>query len=560
MKPPQRTPLLAGLALAAAVCAVAAAATTDPFPSFDPNALVQHIKILSSDQYAGRLPGTKGEDLTVAYIAEQYRAGGLKPGNTDGTYFQKVPLVGMTPDPAMVLTLRKGAAAARLRYLDDFVAWTRHEAPDAGLQESPVVFVGYGVQAPEFKWDDYKGMDVRGKTIVMLVNDPPVPDPKDPKNLDPAVFGGEAMTYYGRWMYKYDIGAKKGAAGILLVHETGPAGYPWSVVKSFGGERFDLLAPNRNMDKAAVEGWITLDQARKLFAAAGQNFDTLKKGAATREFGPVPLGVTASVRFQNRMRRVDSRNVIGKLDGSDPKLKDECVAFTAHWDHFGTGPAGIFHGADDNASGVAGMIALARAFARMPVKPKRALLFIAVTGEEQGLLGSAYYVEHPVVPLAKTLADVNIDMLNVHGRTKDVTLVGLGKSDLDDYTRRVAARQQRPVHGDLEPQKGYFYRSDHFEFAKKGVPGLYVDWVRKDFVGKPADYGRNVADYYTEHNYHKPTDVIMPDWDLSGAVEDLQLLWMVGYEVAQASTFPAWKPGSEFKATREAALRNRPVK
>ena len=560
MKPPQRTPLLAGLALAAAVCAVAAAATTDPFPSFDPNALVQHIKILSSDQYAGRLPGTKGEDLTVAYIAEQYRAGGLKPGNTDGTYFQKVPLVGMTPDPAMVLTLRKGAAAARLRYLDDFVAWTRHEAPDAGLQESPVVFVGYGVQAPEFKWDDYKGMDVRGKTIVMLVNDPPVPDPKDPKNLDPAVFGGEAMTYYGRWMYKYDIGAKKGAAGILLVHETGPAGYPWSVVKSFGGERFDLLAPNRNMDKAAVEGWITLDQARKLFAAAGQNFDTLKKGAATREFGPVPLGVTASVRFQNRMRRVDSRNVIGKLDGSDPKLKDECVAFTAHWDHFGTGPAGIFHGADDNASGVAGMIALARAFARMPVKPKRALLFIAVTGEEQGLLGSAYYVEHPVVPLAKTLADVNIDMLNVHGRTKDVTLVGLGKSYLDDYTRRVAARQQRPVHGDLEPQKGYFYRSDHFEFAKKGVPGLYVDWVRKDFVGKPADYGRNVADYYTEHNYHKPTDVIMPDWDLSGAVEDLQLLWMVGYEVAQASTFPAWKPGSEFKATREAALRNRPVK
>jgi Zn-dependent M28 family amino/carboxypeptidase len=565
MKRHQRTPFVVGLALAAAVFTAAAAGTrdhgpgtrTDQFPSFDPNLLLQHIRVLSSDEYAGRLPGTKGEDLAVAYIAEQYRKAGLKPGNTDGTYFQKVPLVGMTPDPSMMLRFRQRAGSDRLRYLEDFVAWTRHEAPEARLQDSPMVFVGYGVQAPEFEWDDYKGVDVRGKTVVMLVNDPPVPDPKDPKKLDPNVFGGDAMTYYGRWTYKYDIGAKKGAAAILLVHETGPAGYPWSVVKSFGGERFDLLAPNKNMDKASVEGWITLEQARKLFATAGQHFDALKKRAATREFRPVPLGVTASVQFQNRMRRVDSRNVIGRLDGSDPKLKDECVVFTAHWDHFGTGPAGIYHGADDNASGVAGMIELARAFARMPAKPRRTLLFVAVTGEEQGLLGSAYYVEHPVVPMTKTLADINIDMLNVHGRTKDMTLVGLGKSDLDDYARQVAARQKRVVHGDLEPQKGYFYRSDHFEFAKKGVPGLYVDWVRKDFVGKPVDYGHNVAEYYTEHNYHKPTDVIMPDWDLSGAVEDLQVLWRVGYEVAQASAFPAWKPGSEFKATREAALRSR---
>ena len=535
------------LFLAAAIVAAQPRPREVPFPAIDANLLLQHIKVLSSDEYAGRLPGTEGEDLSVTYIADQFRKVGLKPGNGDGTFFQKVPLVGMTPDPSMTMTFKKGSAIERLKYLKDFVAWTRREMPNAGIENSPMVFVGYGVQAPEFKWDDYKGVDVRGKTVVMLVNDPPVPDPKDPKKLDPNVFGGNAMTYYGRWTYKYDTGAQKGAAAILLVHETGPAGYPWSVVESFGGERFDLVSPNRNMDKATVEGWITLEQARKLFASAGRNLDTLKRRALRRAFRPVPLDVAVSVNFDNRMRRVDSRNVIGRLDGSDPKLKDECVVYCAHWDHFGTGPAGVYHGADDNASGVGGIIEIARAFTGMPVKPKRTLLFVAVTGEEQGLLGSAYYAGHPVIPLSKTLADINVDMLNVHGRTKDVTVIGLGKSGLDDYARGVAGRQQRAVHGDLEPEKGYFYRSDHFEFAKRGVPGLYVDWVRKDFVGKPADFGKNVADYYTAHNYHKPTDVIMPDWDLSGAAEDLQLLWMAGYEVAQADTYPAWKPGAEFR-------------
>jgi Zn-dependent M28 family amino/carboxypeptidase len=525
-----------------------------PLLAVDANLLLQHIKVLSSDEYSGRLPGTKGEDLSVAYIADQFRKIGLTPGNTDGTYFQNVPLVGMTPDPAMTLTFRKGSTTDSLKYLQDFVAWTRHEAPTAGIENSPLVFVGYGVQAPEFNWDDYKGVDVKGKTVVMLINDPSVADSKDPIRLDPTVFGGDAMTYYGRWTYKYDIGAQKGAAGILIVHETAPAGYPWSVVQGFGGERFDLVSSNGNMDKAQIEGWITLERARKLFAMAGQNFDTLRKRAATREFRPVSLDVTASVNVRNRMRRVDSRNVIGRLDGSDPKLADQCVVYSAHWDHFGAGPAGIYHGAADNASGVAGIIEIARGFARTPVKPKRTLLFIAVTGEEQGLLGSGYYVLHPVIPLTKTLADINVDVLNVHGKTRDVTVVGLGKSDLDDVARRVAGEQRRVVHGDLEPQKGYYYRSDHFEFARQGVPGLYVDWVRNEFVGKPADFGRNVADYYTEHNYHKPSDVIMPDWDLGGAVQDLQLLWRVGYDVAQANKYPEWKPGSEFKAKRDADL------
>ncbi len=516
------------------------------FPAISSKALLKHIEVLSSDRFAGRLPGTAGEDLSVSYVAEQFKSAGLKPGNTDGTHFQTVPMVGLTPDPAMRLSFKNGKTSVQLKYLDDFVAWTRHEAPHAGIENSPLVFVGYGVQAPEYQWDDYKGTELKGKTVVMLVNDPPVPDPRDPKRLDPKMFGGDAMTYYGRWTYKYDIGAERGASGILLVHETRPAGYPWSVVQGFGGERFQLDAPDRNMSKAAVEGWITLEQARKLFALAGKNFDALKKEAVSRTFKPVPLGITASVAFDNKLRRVESRNVIGRLDGSDPKLKDECVVFTAHWDHLGTGTAGIYHGASDNASGVAGLIELARAYTSLPKAPKRSLLFVSVSGEEQGLLGSEYYVKHPVCPLAKTLADINMDGLNSHGKTRDITVIGLGKSDLDDYARKVAALQGRVLKPDAEPEKGYYYRSDHFEFAIGGVPALDPQ-AGIDFVGKPPGYGQKLRDEFTQFDYHKPSDVIKPDWDLSGAVQDLQFLWMVGFDVAQATTYPAWKPGAEFK-------------
>ncbi len=516
------------------------------FPAVSATNLLHHIEVLSSDRFGGRLPGTAGEDLSVAYIADQFKSVGLEPGNTDDTYFQKVPMIGLTPDPAMRLVFKSKGATLRLRYLDDFVAWTRREAPRADIENSPLVFVGYGVQAPEYKWDDYKGVDVRGKTLVMLINDPPVPDPRNPKRLDPKVFGGNAMTYYGRWTYKYDIGAEKGAAGILLVHETGPAGYPWSVVQAFGGERFQLEAPDKNESKSSVEGWITLDQARKLFALAGRDYDVLKKEAVSPSFRPVTLDVSASVGFDNKLRRVDSRNVIGRLDGSDPALKNECVVYTAHWDHLGTGPAGIYHGAEDNASGVAGLIELARAYASLPRAPKRSLLFLSVTGEEQGLLGSEYYVKHPVVPLARTLADLNMDGLNTHGKTKDLTIIGLGKSDLDDYARKVAALQSRVIRPDAEPEKGFYYRSDHFEFALEGVPALDPD-SGIDYVGKPPGYGQKLRDDFTQRNYHKPSDTIKPDWDLSGAVQDLQFLWMVGYDVAQASAYPRWSPGAEFK-------------
>ena len=408
--------------------------------------------------------------------------------------------------------------------------------------------------APEFNWDDYKGVDVKGKTLVMLVNDPPVPDPANPSELDPKTFGGKAMTYYGRWTYKYEIGAQKGAAGVLIVHETGPAGYPFSIVQGKTGEQFDLVTPDKNMGRAAIEGWITLEQTRRLFKMAGQDFDALKARAATRDFKPVSLGVTASMTIHNKLRTINSKNVLAKLDGSDPRLKDEFVVYTAHWDHFGKGPEGIFHGAEDDALGCAALIEMGRAFAKLASPPRRSILFLAVTAEEQGLLGSQYYSVTPVYPLAKTVADINMDSWNVHGRTTDLTLVGDGASDLDDYARAAAAEQGRIVHPDAEPEKGFYYRSDHFNFAKQGVPALDPDGGI-DFVGKPADYGRKMRDEWTRNRYHKPADVVMPDWDLTGTREDLKVYFTVGYRVAQADKAPEWKPGNEFKARRDAQLK-----
>jgi Zn-dependent M28 family amino/carboxypeptidase len=525
-------------------------------PTVDPNALLAHTRVLSSDEYEGRGPGTKGEELTVRYLVDQFKMLGLKPGNTDGSYIQRVPLVGITPSPAP-LVLEKGGRKITLTWKDDVVAWTKHVADSASLDRSELVFVGYGIVAPEYNWDDYKGVDVKGKTLVMLVNDPPVSDSSKPSELDPKVFGGKAMTYYGRWTYKYEVGAMKGAAGVLIVHETGPAGYPFEVVQAKTTEQFDLVTPDKNMGRVNIEGWITLDRAKELMRAAGQDFDTLKKQAATRDFKPVPLGVTASMTIQNKLRTVDSQNVVAKLEGSDSVLKDEYVVYTAHWDHLGVGPEvngdRVYNGAADNAVGVAGLLELARAFTSVTPPPKRSILFLSVTAEEQGLLGSQYYSVTPIYPLAKTLANVNMDGLNVHGRTKDLTLIGYGASDLDDYARDATAEQGRVIRPDPETEKGFYYRSDHFNFAKQGVPALDPD-QGIEFIGKPADYGQRVRDEYTEHDYHKPTDVIKPDWDLSGAVDDLKVFFAVGYRVAQADKYPDWKAGNEFKATRDAML------
>jgi Zn-dependent M28 family amino/carboxypeptidase len=393
----------------------------------------------------------------------------------------------------------------------------------------------------------------------MLVNDPPVRDPSNPGELDAKTFGGRAMTYYGRWTYKYEIGAQKGAAGVLLIHETEPAGYPFDVVQSKVAEQFDLVTPDKNMGRVSIEGWITLDQGRHLLKMAGKDFDTLKRQAATRDFKPVPLDVRASMSLRNKLRTVDSKNVIAKLEGRDPKLKDEYVIYTAHWDHLGVGPAvngdTIYNGAKDNASGTAGIIEIAHAFTRLAARPKRSILFLSVTAEEQGLLGSQYYSVTPLYPLSKTLANINLDGLNVHGRTKDLTLIGYGASDLDDYARDAAGEQGRVIRGDAEPEKGFYYRSDHFNFAKMGVPALDPD-EGIEYIGKPAEFGEKVRNDYTEHDYHKPTDVVKPDWDLSGTREDLKVFFAVGYRVADADKYPEWRPGSEFKAIRDASLKS----
>ena len=527
-------------------------------PPVNPQAILAHTRVLSSDEYEGRGPGTKGEELTVGYLVDQFKKLGLKPGNTDGTYVQKVPLVGITPTPTS-LVFEKGGRRQTLKWKDDVVAWTKHVAKSASMSKSELVFVGYGIVAPEYNWDDYKGMDMTGKTLVMLVNDPPVPDAANSSELDPKVFGGKAMTYYGRWTYKYEIGAMQHAAAVLIVHETEPAGYPFEVVQAKTTEQFDLVTPDKNMGRVNIEGWITLDRARDLMQLAGQDFDALKKQAATRDFKPVPLGVAASMTITNTLRTIDSQNVVAKLEGSDPALKDEYVVYTAHWDHLGIGPEQngdrIYNGAKDNAIGVAGLLELARAFTKVAPAPKRSILFLSVTAEEQGLLGSQYYSVTPLYPLRKTLANVNMDGLNVHGKTKDLTLIGYGASDLDDYAKTAAAEQGRVIRPDPETEKGFYYRSDHFNFAKQGVPALDPD-EGTDFVGKPAEYGKQVRDDYTEHDYHKPSDVIKADWDLSGAVEDLQVFFAVGYRVAQADKYPEWKPGNEFRATRERSLKN----
>jgi Zn-dependent M28 family amino/carboxypeptidase len=527
-------------------------------PKIASGPMLEHIKVLASDEFEGRLPGSPGEDKTVQYLTAQFQKLGLKPGNTDGSYVQKVPLVGITGTEAKPLIVGRDNLRAGFKWKDDVVAWTKHVADGASIENSEMVFAGYGVKAPEYDWDDFKGVDLKGKTMIVLVNDPQIPDATDPSKLDARLFNGPAMTYYGRWTYKYEEAARRGAAGVLIVHEEGPAGYPFSVVQGFLGERFSLVTPDNNMSRANIEGWISLDAAKRLLKIAGKDFDTLKKHATTREFKPVPLGLNASMAIRNARRTVESRNVIARIDGSDPALKNEFVVYTAHWDHFGIGAPDkkgdkIYNGALDNASGVAQILETARAFTMVQPPPKRSIIFIAVTAEEQGLLGSEYYSVTPIYPLAKTLANLNVDEVNPWGRTKDITVIGLGASDLDDYLRDAAAEQSRTLRSDPEPEKGFYYRSDHFNFAKQGVPALYAD-DGVEFIGKPPEYGKQKRDEFTKTDYHQPSDQIKPDWDFSGAEEDAQLMFAVGYRVANADKYPEWKPGNEFRLKRESML------
>ena len=526
-------------------------------PNIDTNAVLADTRKLSADELEGRLPGSKGEQLTVAYLSEQFRAAGAEPGNPDGSWVQKVPLVSITPSKFTPLSVKMGGRTLTFKHNAEFVAFSQRVTDAIDLKDSELVFAGYGVQAPEFQWDDFKGLDVKGKTIVVLVNDPPVPDAADSTKRDARMFGGNAMTYYGRWTYKYEKAAELGAAGVFIVHETVPAGYDFGVVQGFGGERFDLITPDKNMGRAAVQGWLSLDAATALFKAAGHDYQKLKAQAMSRDFKPVPLNATASMSFAQTMKTIDSQNVVAKITGSDPTLKNEYVIYTAHWDHLGRGnPVNgddIYNGARDNASGSAMLLEFARAFKKVTPAPKRTIVFLAVTAEEQGLLGSAYYAQFPLYPLAKTLAAINMDEINVWGRTSDFTVIGLGASDLDDYVREAAREQNRTIIPDSEPEKGFYYRSDHFNFAKAGVPALNPD-SGVEYIGKPPGYGAEKRDEWTAKDYHKPSDHVKDWWDLAGAAEDGKLLLAVGYRVAQAGTYPAWKPGNEFKAARDRML------
>jgi Zn-dependent M28 family amino/carboxypeptidase len=521
-----------------------------------PDGMLAHIKILSSDEFEGRAPGSKGEELSIKYISDQFKAIGLKPGNPDGSYFQEVPLAGITSEPHISFVVAE-KPATELKFPDDFVASSARLQNEIKIDNSEVVFVGYGIVAPEYGWDDYKGVDVRGKTILMLINDPPVPDSKDSSKLDDKMFKGKAMTYYGRWTYKYEIAAQKGAVAAVIIHETEPAAYPYSVVKtSWAKENFELDNPDKNMGAVQARSWITLDVAKKLLADCGQDFDALKKTAASKQFRPVALNAKARIDIKQTLRSFKSHNVTGKLDGTDPKAKDEYLIYTAHWDHLGRHPEmqgdQIFNGAVDNASGDAAVMQLAAAFAKLNPPPKRSVLFMCTTAEEAGLLGAKYYAEHPLYPLEKTLADINIDSMNVWGKTRDVEDTSYGFSTLDDILSDAANRQGRVAIPNSRPEKGSIYRADNFEFSKVGLPSLYIG--KGEHLLSRAENAPLRSDEFDLKDYHQVTDQVNADWDLTGAVQDVDLLFEVGYQAANGDKFPEWKPGVEFKPKRDAMM------
>jgi len=508
--------------------------------------LSKHIQTLASDEFEGRAPATMGEEKTIAYIKKEFEKLGLKPGNGD-SYFQQVPLVSIKTDPDTRLVVERNGEKDTFSYGEECMVSTKRVAESVSLKNSEMVFVGYGIVAPEYDWNDYTGMDVRGKTVVMLVNDPGF------ATQDPDLFNGNAMTYYGRWTYKFEEAARQGAEAAFIIHETKPAGYPWDVVRSsWSGPQFDLITEDNNMSRCAVEGWLTLENARSLFRRSGLDLEDIKSAAERPGFKPIPLNSSASVVLRNTIEQSRSSNVLGVLSGST--RPDEYVFYMAHWDHLGMDPSlegdQIYNGALDNATGIAGLIELAEAYTKLSSPPDRSIAFLAVTAEEQGLLGSEYYASHPIYPTNKTVAAMNMDGLNIHGKMKDVTIIGYGNSELDSYVEAVASEQSRKVRSDPEPEKGFFYRADHFSFAKQGIPALYVT-VGMDHVEHGEEWTQKQVQQYTENHYHQPSDEYDPGWDLSGMVEDLQLLFRIGCRLATDDTFPNWKEGTEFRLKRD---------
>ncbi len=509
--------------------------------------IIKHTKILASDEFGGRAPGTEGEVLTVNYLETQFRKMGLEPANGN-SFRQPVPLtsVEIINNPDLTFKGGKGEDMS-LSYPVDQVIWTRKQIKSTDVKNSKMVFVGYGINAPERNWNDYAGIDVKGKAVIILVNDPGF------ATQDKDLFNGNSMTYYGRWDYKFDEAARQGAAAAIIIHDTLPAAYPWSTVSSsWTGPQFDMVRVDKGEHLAPLEGWITKEKATALFNKAGLDLTVLYKAAKTKGFNAVEMNITASASLKNKINHINSQNVAAIIKGTD--APDEVFIYMAHWDHIGTDPTiegdGIYNGALDNATGTAGLLELAKAYASLPVKPKRSVMFLAVTAEEQGLLGSAYYAAKPLYPLAKTIGGLNMDGLNNFGPTRDLTVIGQGMSQLEEYLLKNAKAKNRVINADAEAEKGYFYRSDHFELSKLGVPMLYPN-SGYDHIEKGVAYGIEKSNEYTANNYHQPSDEYQSTWDMTGAVEDLKLYFLTGQDIVNSKNWPEWYEGTEFKAIRD---------
>jgi Zn-dependent M28 family amino/carboxypeptidase len=524
---------------AALLGAPAFAQTPSPLPQPSAAAMDARLRYLADDLLEGRGPGTRGGELAAKYIASEFGALGLEPAGPGGSYFQPVALVGMKPHP----TLRWGPAGHEqpLVYGDDFVSWAETPDSQVAVSGADVVFVGYGVNAPEWHWDDYQGLDVHGKVLLMLVNDPGLEDS--------TIFNGRALTYYGRWTYKLEEGARRGAAAVLLIHTTRGATYPWSVVHgSWSVEQFKL--DQAQSPSLTLAGWVTETAARAVLATGGWSLDSLMRAASRRDFKPVDTGFRADASVHSDVRHIESVNVVARLPGADPVLAQQAVLITAHWDHKGIGPVvngdSIYNGAEDNASGVAAMLAAAQALRQVQPPPKRSILFIATTAEESGLLGSEAYAEHPLVPLDQTAAVLNLDVTNVRGRTRDIAALGLNRSTLGETFRRAARAEGLVATGDPDPSRGSFFRSDHFPLARAGIPGLSIE-PGVDFVGRPTGWGREQAERYNAERYHQPSDQYSTDFTFAGMVQQVRVTIRVALAVANATALPRWAPSAEFK-------------
>jgi Zn-dependent M28 family amino/carboxypeptidase len=545
-----RATVLIAAALLTITSAPKVYAQIDREPSrITPQEIDAHLRFLSSDLLEGRAPATRGGRIAEEYIATQLQAFGVKPGVGDSSYFQRVPIDVVKADPSTIRVTASGKANANLRFTDDVVVWPG-SATDASSAKGELVFVGYGATAPEYKWDDFKGTDVRGKILLVLVNDPPA------TAAEPNLFGGKAMTYYGRWTYKYEEAERRGAAGMLIVHTTERAGYPWHVVVNSNSTEHRLLPRVASLPAPiGVRGWITDSAATALLAQSGLSMTDLRRRAETRDFRPIPTGIIIDASMKNSVQHMSANNIVGVVRGIDPVAREECVVYSAHWDHFGIGPVvngdSIYNGAVDNASGVASILAIAHTAAE-GVKPRRSQLFVFVTAEESGLLGSAYFGEHPTVPASKIIAALNMDIVPVNGRVRDLNVMGDNKSSLGPALAQLVKSDGIRLSPDAHPEQGHFYRSDHFSFAKAGIPSVSIGGG-VDYVGRPAGWGLAQADDYTAHRYHQPSDEYQPNFDLSGATQLAEIVYRFGLALGNTRTVPTWNADAEFRAMREAS-------